>query len=81
MTTESEITDAIAVLHFAVTNLYVAECQRQEDPVGAAKALSQRVENAIMVLPEGGADLQNALRSFFGQVVASVQAASGRADA
>lgn len=86
-----ELKNQVAVLHFAVTQLYVVECQRQSDPVVAANALLKQVEDAIRAQPgeearnqsaERLGHLQNSVRDFFAQVVSDVQLQeTGRADA
>ena len=85
----SELGSLVAVLHFAAVQLYAAECQRRDDPVATAKDFAKQIDDAFSVplqvppsfSPEELADLQSVARSFFAQIVATVQAQSGRADA
>ncbi len=71
----SELQNEVGVLHFVVTHLLVAHCEREENPVQFAQGLSTQLEEMFEAtppadMPEGWqAQIRERMLAMFGLVV------------
>ena len=71
----TEIEHEVLVLHFAVTQLLVAHCEREENPVEFARGLSTQLEEMFDAAPLTSApedwqiQIRERMMALYGQVV------------
>ena len=86
----SEIENEVVVLHFVVTHLLMAHCEREENPVEFAQGLLAQMEELFdrpppddaPEMPEGWkAQIRERMTAVFGQVVSLLLAKTSHHDA
>ena len=80
----SELTTGLAVLHFIVHELMVAQCEKAEEPVAFAQELLAQIEEAFADAPRDERwqiEMQEQTKAFFGQVVSTLKSKTSHHDA